>query len=223
MRARLAIVGIGLVLAGCTGPAPMPTTVPTTPATAPTATGAPTTTPATATASAGASPTATPTTSATTTPALAVLTLSGTAIGDQPLGSTPLGRLEPQLVARLGKSKAGRTQLCRLPGDRNQFALVDRSYAGLTVHYGHRGGATLAIAWEVDLDRVPDGFRLVDRLPWRPTFTELEATGVVVVDTGVTTAQRRTAALPGRAISYSGELGSAGPDSVRGGPDFTCR
>jgi hypothetical protein len=148
-----------------------------------------------------------------------VLTLSGTAIGDRPLGSTPASQLEPAIVARLGKPTMGRTQLCTLAGQRNRFALNDHVFGGLTVHYAHSGTAAAAIGWAVALDHVPDGFRLVDRLPWRPSFAELEAAGgAVELDAGV-----RTARLAGRAIRYTGPAGAARPDTVNGGPELSCR
>ncbi len=224
MKALLAIVGLALVATACTGPGQAPTGVRTTPA--PT-TAAPTT-PA-ATAASGAAPTTSPgstTTSQTPTPSRtpvaggSELILSGTAIGDRPLGATPQGVLDPDLIARLGSPKTGRTQLCQLAGDRNLFAVVDHSWSGLTVHYGRRDTATIAIAWSITLESVPDGVRLVDRLPWRPTFAELAASDGVAVESS---AGMKTARLTGRELSYTGPVGTSSPDTVRGGPDLVCR
>ena len=219
MKALLAIVGLALAATACTGPAQAPTGLPTTPAP---------TTPA-ATAASGAAPTTSPgstTTSPTPTPSRtpvaggSELILSGTAIGDRPLGATPQSVLDPDLIARLGRPKTGRTQLCQLAGDRTLFAVVDHSWSGLTVHYGRRGTATIAIAWSIRLDRVPDGVRLVDRLPWRPTFAELAANDGVAVESG---AGMRTARLTARELSYTGPVGTSSPDTVSGGPDLACR
>ncbi len=215
MKARLAIVGVALVVTGCTGPAqapvpPAPTTGPSTAATD----AAPTTSPGATTGS------PTPTTSRTPVAGPAELILSGTAIGDRPLGATPQSLLDPDLVARFGKPKVGRTQLCQLAGGRNRFGVEDHSWTGLTVYYGHRGGATIAISWQVALDRVPDGARLVDRLPWRPTFAALAASDGVEVQSS---AGVKTARLSGRAVSYTGPVGTAKPDVVTGGPELTCR
>lgn len=213
MKARLAIAALALALTGCTGA----TVTPTTPATASPSTR----TSGAATTSATPVPTETPSASPTpTVTAQPLLTLGGKAIGDRPLGSTPQSLLEPDLVARLGKPKVGATQLCQLAGDRNRFALVDHAWGGLTVHYGRRAAANLAIGWEVALDRVPDGLRLVDRLPWRPTFAALAASdGVEVASTGGV----KRARLTGRAISYTGEVGASSPDTVHGGPELTCQ
>lgn len=220
-------LGIGLLLTGCTGPA-LPPTTPTDAATAPAPSG--TSNPGTATAAPTPSATLSPTTATTTSPAptgsptgaatAGTLVLSGTAIDDRPLGSTPLSRLEPDLIARFGKPKVGRTELCHLAGQRNQFALADHRFGGLTIHYGRRGGATLAVGWQVALDRVPEGLLLADRLEWRPTFAALTAAYGVEVNTadGVTVAR-----LTGRAISYTGQAGADRPDTVIGGPDLVCR
>jgi hypothetical protein len=209
-------LGIGLLLTGCSGTAPTPSTPATTvvPPTAATTQPAPASASATPSASNSASPTP------TNTAPPGTLTLSGTAIGDRPLGSTPSSRLEPDLIARFGKPKVGRPELCHLVGQRNQFALVDHRFGGLTVHYARRGGATLAVGWQVALDRVPDGLRLADRLDWRPTFAALGAAYGVELDTadGVTVAR-----LTGRAISYTGQAGADRPDTVIGGPDLICR
>lgn len=216
MRARVAMAGGVVVLAGCTGPLAAPSPPITAPATNP-ATASAVTPSATRT---GPAPTSGGTPSASSTPTgRPVLTLSGTVIADRPLGGVPLARLEPLLVARLGKARVGRTQLCRLAGERSQVAVIDHSFGGLTVHYGRRGTATLAMAWTVHLDRVPAGFQLADRLPWRPAFAELEADGVAV-STG---SGLRTARLEGRAITYSGDAGATRPDTVEGGPELTCR
>jgi len=217
VKMLLPVIGFGLLLTGCTGPAE-PTIAPPTPSPASTGAPAPAVTPA---PTVSATPTARPSGAGTATgaPALPVLTLSGTAIGGRPLGSTPVNHLEPELVARLGKPAVGPTRLCQLTGERNRFALVDHVFGGLTVHYGRSGQTTVAIGWAVALDRVPGGFRLVDRLPWRPTFAELKAAGgTVQQDAGV-----RTVSVAGRAIRYTGPVGEARPDTVRGGPELTCR
>jgi len=214
VKTLLAMIGSGLLLAGCTGPAQPTMAPPTLSSAASTAAPAPAVTSA---PTGSATPTAGP--SGTATQALPVLTLSGTAIGDRPLGSTAVNQLEPELVARLGKPAVGPTQLCQLAGERNRFALVDHVFGGLTVHYQRSGETTVAIGWTVALDRVPDSFRLVDRLPWRPTFAELEAAGgTVQLDAGV-----RTVGVAGRAIRYTGPVGEARPDAVHGGPELTCR
>ncbi len=211
MKARLAIVGLALVIAGCTGPAEVPSTSPPTPA-------APEVTPKTSPAATAATPT--PRAPRTPVDGHPDLILSGTAIGDRPLGATPQSVLDPDLVARLGKPKIGRTQLCQLTGDRTRFAVVDHVWSGLIIHYGRRGAATIAIGWQVALDRVPDGVRLADRLPWRPTFAALAASNGVEVQSS---AGVKTARLSGRAISYTGDIAASRPDRVTGGPELTCR
>ncbi|HEY3339813.1 MAG TPA: hypothetical protein VGK18_15025 [Propionicimonas sp.] len=212
MKARLALVALAVVVTGCTGPALDPTTpAPTTPV-------AVQTTPATTPASTATTPE--PGESRTPVAGRTTLILGGTAIGDRPLGATPQSLLDPDLDARLGKPKVGRTQLCQLAGERDRFAVVDHSWSGLTVHYGRIDGATVAIGWQVALDRVPDGVRLVDRLPWRPTFAELAASDGVDVESS---AGVKTARLSGRAIGYSGPAGTPSPDTVTGGPELTCR
>ncbi len=218
MRTRIAALGCAALLAlcGCTLPGqPSARPVP-----APAATGVPATT---ASPSAG-SPTGPGPTPAATTPGapqpsgeLPVLTLAGDAIGNRPLGTTPFVRVEPLVEARLGKSKAGRPRLCRLTGERSPMSVVDHSWSGLTLHTGRRGSAELVIGWSVDLDRVPDGFRLAGRLPWRPTFAELAESAEVSTRDGV-----RTARLPDLAITYSGPVDAATPELVAGGPGFTC-
>jgi hypothetical protein len=164
--------------------------------------------------------TPTPSVPGTPTAGRTDLILSGTAVGAFPLGATQQSLLERDLVARLGKPRTGPTKLCQLAGERNRFAVLDHSWSGLTVHYGRRGTATVAVSWEVALDRVPDGVKLVDRLPWRPTFAELAASNGVYVEAG---AGVKTARLTGRAISYTGPVEGSRPDTVRGGPDLTCR
>jgi hypothetical protein len=219
VKALLVIVGLSLVLAGCTAPAPQSST----PASI---VGSPA---STASSPASDTPTTSPgTASATTTPSVAGspvagrtdLILSGTAIGDFPLGATAQSLLERSLVARLGKPKTGPTKVCQLAGERNRFAVVDHSWSGLTVHYGRRGTATIAISWEVALDRVPDDVTLVDRLPWRPTFADLSASDSVDItsSSGV-----KTARLTGRALSYTGQAGASSPDTVNGGAELACR
>jgi hypothetical protein len=88
------------------------------------------------------------------------------------------------------------------------------------VHYARRGAASIAIGWEVALDRVPDGVALVDRLPWRPTFADLAASDGVEVESR---AGVKTARLVGRAISYTGEAGLPSPAAVQGGPELACQ
>jgi hypothetical protein len=212
VKARLVIVGLSLVLTGCTGPAQVSTTPASTPV-SPSAV-APTTSPGSTAA------TPTPSVARTSVAGRTNLILSGTAIGDYPLGATPQNRLEPDLVSRLGKPRIGPTQLCQLAGHRNRFALVDHSWSGLTVHYGRSGAATIAIGWEVALDRVPDGVRLADRLPWSPTFADLAASDGVEV---ASSAGVKIARLTGRAVSYTGEVGAPSPDTVHGGPELTCQ
>ncbi|HEY3410429.1 MAG TPA: hypothetical protein VGK53_19850 [Propionicimonas sp.] len=211
MKAWLVIVGLSLVLAGCTAPAPAPSTPsatsgspsPSVPTSSPDST-ASTTTPSAGTPPAGRSD----------------LILSGTAIGDFPLGATQQSLVERDLVSRLGKPKTGPTKLCQVAGERNRFAVFDHSWGGLTVHYGRRGAATIAVSWEMALDRVPDAVTLVDRLPWRPTFADLaDGDGVDISSS----AGVRTARLAGRALSYSGPVGASRPDAVNGGPELACR
>lgn len=216
MKARLAIVGLSLVLAGCTAPAPVPSTPP------PTADSSSAGTPATSpgsTATTATSPTPGPGPSTPPT-GRTDLILSGTAIGDFPLGATQQSLVERDLVARLGKPKTGPTRLCQLAGERNRFAVFDHTWSGLTVHYGRRGTATIAVGWEMALDRVPDGVTLVDRLPWRPTFADLAASDGVDISSN---AGVKTALLDGRALSYSGPMGASRPDTVNGGPELACR
>jgi hypothetical protein len=214
VKARLAITALSLVLAGCTAPAEVPVIPPATTPSSP----APTQT------SASPSGTATsPTpgvTSSTPVAGRTDLVLSGTTIGDRLLGATPQSVLEADLVARLGKPKLGRTQLCQLAGEQSRFAVMDHSWGGLTVHYRRSGSDSIAISWEVTLDRVPDHLALADRLPWRPTFAELASGDGVEV---TSSAGVRTARLTGRAISYAGEAGAARPDTVSGGPELACR
>ena len=212
MKARLVIVGLSLVLAGCTAPAQVTM--------APAPTGETPSAPVPATSPGSTAATPLPTAARTPSDGRAELILSGTAIGDHPLGATPQSLLEPELVGRLGKARTGPTQVCQLAGDRNRFALFDHSWGGLTVHYGRRAGATIAIGWEVALDRVPDGLTLVDRLPWRPTFADLAGSEGVDVESR---AGVKTARLTGRAISYTGQVGEASPDTVTGGPELACR
>ncbi|MCC6496686.1 MAG: hypothetical protein IT193_10575 [Propionibacteriaceae bacterium] len=218
MQTRIAALGCAALLAlgGCTQPGqPSAPPVPTSTGTAVPAT--------TASPSAGSStdPGATP---AATTPGapqpsaeLPVLTLAGDAIGNRPLGTTPFGRVESLVEARLGKSEVGRPRLCTLTGERSPLSVVDHSWSGLVIHTGRRGSVELVIGWSVDLARVPDGFRLAGRLPWQPTFAELEKSAEVSVRDGV-----RTARLQDAAITYSGPADAATPAMVVGGPGFTC-
>jgi hypothetical protein len=213
VKARLAIIGLSLVLAGCTAPTPAPVSSTPAPTTDSSSTGTPTTSP-------GSTPSS-PTPGASTPPAGRTdLILSGTAIGDFPLGATQQSLVERDLVSRLGKPKMGPTKLCQLAGERNRFAVSDHSWSGLTVHYGRRGTVTIAVSWEMALDRVPDGVKLVDRLPWRPTFVDLAAGDGVDV---TSSAGVKTARLDGRALSYSGPVGASRPDTVNGGPELACR
>jgi hypothetical protein len=212
VKARLAIVGLSLVLAACTAPTQAPM-APASTQNSPSAF-----VPATPPGSTAAGPT--PSVARTPSAGRTELILSGTAIGDLPLGAAPQSLLEPDLVSRLGKPKAGPTQVCQLAGDRNRFALFDHSWSGFTVHYGRRAGATIAIGWAVALDRVPDGLTLVDRLPWRPTFADLAGSDGVEVESS---AGVKTARLTGRAISYTGQVGAPSPDTVTGGPELACR
>jgi len=212
VKARLVIVGFAVVLAGCTAPAPVPST----PASSPGSPSAsvPTTSPG------STAPTPTPSVARTPVAGRTDLILSGTAIGDFPLGATQQSLLERDLVARLGKAKTGPTKVCQLAGERNRFAGFDHSWSGLTVHYGRRGAATIAVSWAVALDRVPDGVTLADRLPWRPTFAELAASDGVEM---ASSAGVKTARLTGRALSYTGPVGASRPDTVTGGPELACR
>lgn len=214
MKARLVIVGMALVLAGCIAPAPVSSTP------APT-TGSPAAgTPANSPGSTGSTPTPSPSAARTPVAGRADLVLSGTAIGDFPLGATEQSLLERDLVARLGKPKTGPTKVCQLVGERNRFAAFDHSWSGLTVHYGRRDAATIAVSWQVALDRVPDGVSLADRLPWRPTFADLAAGDGVEI---ASSAGVKTARLTGRALSYAGPVGASRPDTVNGGPELACR
>ena len=213
MKAGLVVVAVAVALAGCTSPAPVSSAPASTADSG--ATAAPTTSPGSTT------PTPTPSVVASTPPAGRTdLILSGTAIGDFPLGATQQDLLERDLESRLGKAKTGPTKVCQLPGERNRFAVVDHSLSGLTVHYGRRDTATIAISWEVALDHVPHGVKLVDRLPWRPTFAELAASDGVEI---AASAGVRTALLTGRALSYTGPVGASRPDTVHGGPELACR
>ncbi len=212
MKARLVIVGLSLVLAGCAAPTQEPM------APAPTRESPSAVVPATSPGSTAASPP--PSVAGTPSAGRTDLILSGTAIGDHPLGATPQSLLERDLVARLGKPRAGPTQVCRLAGERSRFALFDHSWGGFTVHYGRRAGATIAIGWAVAVDRVPDGLTLVDRLPWRPTFADLAGSDGVEVESS---AGVKRARLTGRAISYTGQVGVPSPDTVTGGPELACR
>jgi len=215
VKARLVIVGLSLVLAGCTAPAPVSSTAPSTSAPTP---GSPSpSVPATSPGSTASSPTP----SASTPPAGPTdLILSGTAIGDFPLGATQQGLVERDLVSRLGRPKTGPTKLCQVAGERNRFAVFDHSWSGFTVHYGRRGAATIAVSWEMALARVPDGVKLVDRLPWRPSFADLANSDGVDV---TSSAGVKTARLDGRALSYTGPAGVPRPDTVNGGPELACR
>lgn len=215
MAARaVALVAALCLLAGCT-PDPSPPDVAATsgrpasvvPTTATTPTGTPS---ATASADESApSSTATP-------PKLIVL--SGTSIGGRPLGHAELKSVDPMLVERLGEAKVGQPQLCRA-GTRDATAVVDHSWKGLTVRYASTGGAAVAIAWTVDPARVPDGFELVDGLPWAPTFATLKAMPGVRLSTD---AGRARASLTSQGITWSGPAGSKRPDTVAGGTDLSC-
>lgn len=216
MKARLVIVGLSLVLAGCAPPAPVSST----PGSASSSTPG-SSSPSVATPSPGGAGT-TPTPSAPGTPPAGRtdLILSGTAIGDFPLGATQQGLVERDLVSRLGRPKTGPTKLCQVAGERNRFAVFDHSWSGFTVHYGRRGAATIAVSWEMALARVPDGVKLVDRLPWRPSFADLANSDGVDV---TSSAGVKTARLDGRALSYTGPAGAPRPDTVNGGPELACR
>jgi hypothetical protein len=212
LKAQLVIVGLSLVLAGCTAPAPVSSTPPSTAGSSSAGT------PAISPGSTASTPT--PNVASTPTAGRTDLILSGTAIGDFPLGATQQSLLERDLVARLGKPETGPTKLCQLAGERNRFAVFDHSWSGLTVHYGRRGEAPIAVSWEVALDRVPDGVKLVDRLPWRPTFADLATSDGVAI---ASNAGVKTARLDGRALSYIGPVGASSPDTVSGGPELACR
>lgn len=216
MQTRIAALGCATLLAlcGCTQPGQPPVPVPT-----PAGSGAPapTASPSTGSSSGpGATPAATPS-APRPSAELPVLTLAGDSIGNRPLGTTPFVRIEPLVEARLGESRPGRPRLCELTGERRPLTVVDHSWSGLTIHTGRRGSADVVIGWSVDLADVPEGFRLADRLPWRPTFAELQPSAEVSTQDGV-----RTARLLDAAITYSGPAEAATPARVVGGPGFTC-
>ena len=217
MTARLAALALtGLLpLAACTGPAPEPAATP----------DAATAAPDTTTASATGTPTASPSGSATPTtggqaPALpAVVVLSGTAIGNLPLGKAPAATVDPLIAKRLGKAKVGQPELCTSETERTPLATVVHSWPGFAVRYGSSGGAAVAIGWTVDLTDPPDGFDLDAQLPWRPTFAALKRGDGVVTGTE---AGVRYAELPGERVTYSGPASAARPDTLTGGPRLTC-
>jgi len=206
-----ALVAVCLVpLAACTSPAPSPTSTPST--TVPSGSAATTTTPGnsptpSASATSGGRPSALP----------AVVVLSGTAIGNLPLGKAPATVVDPLVVARLGKAKVSQPELCRSATDRTALATVEHSWPGFAVRYGSSGSA--AIGWTVDLTDVPEGFELDARLPWRPTFSALKHLDGVEFSTesGV-----RHAELPRERITWSGPVAAARPDTLEGGTRLAC-
>ena len=215
MKNRVAaLIAVCLVpLAACTSPAPSPTSVPST--TVPS--GSATTT--TATPDNSPTPSASPTSGGRPSALPAVVVLSGTAIGNLPLGKAPATVVDPLVVARLGKAKVGQPELCRSATDRTALATVAHSWPGFAVRYGSSGSAAVAIGWTVDLTDVPDGFELDARLPWRaPRFAlQHPGGGVVSTESGV-----RYAELPRGRIPWSGPVAAARPDTLVGGTRLTC-
>lgn len=215
MKTRVAaFVAVCLLpLAACTSPVPSPTSTPST--TAPSGGAATTTT------SPGTSPTpsASPTSGGKPSALPAVVVLSGTAIGNLPLGKAPATVVDPLVVARLGKAKVGPPELCRSATDRAALATVEHSWPGFAVRYGSSGSAAVAIGWTVDLTDVPDGFELDARLPWRPTFSALKHLDGVEFSTesGVQYAE-----LPRERITWAGPVAAARPDTLEGGTRLTC-
>ncbi len=215
--AALALVGL-LPLAACTSPAPATSPTPVTTVPSGSTTTATTAAP-TAGTSGSASATASPTSTGAPTALPAVVVLSGTAIGNLPLGEAPAKTVDPLIVKRLGKAKVGEPELCRSELERTPMATVEHSWPGFAVRYGSSGGAAVAIAWTVDLTDVPDGFELDARLPWRPTFAALEHLDGVVTSTE---AGVRYAELPDEKITWSGPASAARPDTLAGGTRLTC-
>jgi hypothetical protein len=215
-RAIALAVAALCLLAGCTpdaAPPPNPAPVGTSSSTAATTESA---TPSD-TASAGATTRATAPASTPTTEKLIVL--SGTSIGGRPLGHAELKSVDRMLVDRLGTSKTGQPQLCRADGGRATMAVIDHTWPGLTVRYGSSGAVAVAIAWTVDLDRVPEGFQLDGGLPWQPTFAALEEMPGV---TTTTTGDVQHARLTRLRVTWSGPAGASRPDTVTGGADISC-
>ena len=217
MNARLAALALAglLPLAACTAtPASTSPTVPST------AVGS-TATPGASASTAEGSPSAPATASASGTPSTlpAVVVLSGTAIGNLPLGKAPASTVDPLVVKRLGKAKVAQPELCTSATERTPLATVEHSWPGFAVRYGSSGGAAVAIAWTVDLTDIPDGFALDARLPWRPTYTALKRVDGITFSTesGV-----RYAELPTERITWSGPASAARPDTVTGGNRLTC-
>lgn len=216
--AALACAGLW-TLAACTGASPAGSSP--IGAGTPTATVAPTTT-------TNAPPSSTPATTPSDSPPAAstgtpngpaVIVLSGTEIGGQALGHAPVSRVDPLVVARLGRAKTGQPLLCASDGDRSQLAVIDHHWPGLTVRYGSGGAAAVAIGWSVDLAHIPDGFRLAGGLEWRPPFAVLTRLAGVSVSTRGGT---QLATLSGKAITWSGPVGASRPDVVSGGPILAC-
>ena len=216
MTTRLAAAAFlgACVLAGCAAapPDPQPTAASSTASVTGTPPGGPGS-PAPATATPG--PTATP---VPPRPPAALL-LSGTAIGGLPLGDVPAAELDPMLVARFGRASRGEPLLCRTAGEAALLGVVDHAWASLRVQYARTGGAAVAIAWSVDLTDVPDGVALAGRLPWRPTFAQLERLDGVEVGT---VAGVRTAWLARARLAWSGPARASRPDTLSGGPLLRC-
>ncbi|MCA0295950.1 MAG: hypothetical protein LCH96_11720 [Actinobacteria bacterium] len=213
MRARaaaLAAVGLSVLLAGCT---PVGT-----PSAGPGSTSATAGTPSASATATSPATTPTPTSTTATSAAPERIVLSGTSIGGQPLGHADVKAVDALIVAELGEATVGQPQLCEA-GTRGSTAVVDHTWKGLTVRYGSTGAAAVAIAWTVDPSRVPDGFALVDGLPWAPTFATLEKMPGVQVSTG---AGRTRAALSRLSITWSGPTGATRPDTVAGGVELSC-
>ncbi len=221
MRARAAVLAAAgmCALASCTPAAPAFVASPagvTSPAGAePAAAGS-----TAAQASAG-TPSAheTTTTETSTTPPPKLVILSGTSIGDRPLGRAGIKTVDPILAERLGEARIGRPQLCRADGDPTALAVIDHSWPGLTVHYGSSGTTPVAIGWAVSLAQVPEGFQLSDGLTWTATFTQLSAMrGAAVTTTGGVERVQLTRLR----ITYTGPAGARRPDTITGGTVITC-
>ncbi len=214
MRTRVsALACAGLwVLAACTSPTPGPSATPTParselPSAASPAPGRGSPTPDRPSASASASGTA------------SALVLSGTSIGGERLGRATVGQVEPELRRRLGEPTLGRPQLCRSETDRAGLVAVDHTWPGLAVTYASSGGTARAIAWSVDLTRLPDGVELAGGYPWRPTFDSLDRLPGITVGHS---SGRRTATLPRQHLAWSGPLGEDRPDRLGGGTALAC-